>query len=309
MTYLEGFQNCLNYINEHIEEDYDFDRQYEMANMSKSNFQRFFLFMFDMSLQDYIRKMKLRSAAQMLVNTDSRIADIALHYGYDNQSSFSRACKSEFGRTPGEIRSGSAYTSISPLNMKETMREGCLKMNSKTLVHVIEIKNSHVISFDVDCFDAEDAAWNQMRDWANKHLKDRSARQYIGLAPNGHHPQGQHENASEHVKHAYRAMMMLLEEEAQPDVLYGKQVEAGPDGLYLVNDVALNQYDENGFLDMALCMIKASEAFVEFVKKTDIYDFDYEKGIFYEEHTFDDAWFKNGGLPATFRMWAPIIRK
>ena len=253
--------------------------------------------------------MKLRSAAQKLVNSDMSILDIAILYGYDNQSSFTRACKTEFGITPKQIRSGSKYKSISPLNLHESIRGGCLEMNQKPLVYINGIKNSHVISFDVDCFDAEDVAWSQMKEWANNNLKDKTARRYVGVAPIGHHPKGQHENASEHVKHPYKAMMFLLDEEAESGEFCEKKVEAGPDGLYLVNDVALNMYDENGFLDMALCLVKASEAFVEFVKNTDSYEFDCGQGIFYEEHIFDDEWFVNGGVPSGFKMWVPIKKK
>lgn len=309
MTYFSGFENCLAYIEEHITEKMDYGKLYEMAGMSKTSFQRFFLFIFDMSLQDYIRKMKLRSAANMLVNTNTGISEIALIHGYDNQASFTRAAKKEYGKTPLEIRNGKKYNSISPFRLQQTMRKGDLLMNEKILVSVREIKNSHVIAFDVDCFDAEEVAWNQMKEWANANLKDKVARCYVGLAPIGHHPKGQHENASEHVKHPYKAMVLLLDDEVKDDEFCGKKIENGPDGLYLVNDVSLNQYDENGVLDMAMCMIKASEAFVEFVKNTDVYEFDCGAGIFYEEHVFDEKWFAKGGTPSAFRMWVPVKRK
>lgn len=214
MAYFEEFQKCLKYINENVEEEIDFDNLYRMASMSKTNFQRFFLFLFDMSLQEYIRRLKLKNAAQKLVNSNMSILEIAYLYGYDNQSSFTRACRAEFGKTPKEIRLGNKYTSISPLNIKESMREGCFEVNEKPFVYVREIKNSHVVSFDVDCFDAEEVAWNQLRKWANENFKNKTARKYVGVAPIGHHPEGNHEDASEHVKHPYKAMMFLLDEEA-----------------------------------------------------------------------------------------------
>jgi len=77
----------------------------------------------------------------------------------------------------------------------------------------------------------------------------------------------------------------------------------------LVNDVVLNQYDENGDLDMAISLMKASESFIEFMNKTDKYEFDCGKGIFYEEHIFSESWFKQGGAPEGFKMWVPIIKK
>lgn len=82
-----------------------------------------------------------------------------------------------------------------------------------------------------------------------------------------------------------------------------------PNGLFLVNDVALNQYDENGNMDIALSMMKASDAFVDFVNQTEGYAFDMGKGIFYEEHIFSEDWFQNGGCPTGFRMWVPVKKQ
>ena len=80
------------------------------------------------------------------------------------------------------------------------------------------------------------------------------------------------------------------------------KVEDAPSGLFLTNDVILNQFD------IALSMMKASEAFVEFIKNTPDYEFDCSAGIFYEEHIFSERWFENGGVPDGFRMWVPIVR-
>ncbi|MDE5742542.1 MAG: hypothetical protein K2H90_08860, partial [Oscillospiraceae bacterium] len=75
------------------------------------------------------------------------------------------------------------------------------------------------------------------------------------------------------------------------------------------NDVILNQFDENDHLDIALSLMKASEAFVEFIKNNAEYEFNCQAGIFYEEHIFSESWFQNGGVPSGFRMWVPIIKK
>lgn len=104
-------------------------------------------------------------------------------------------------------------------------------------------------------------------------------------------------------------MMYLLGDEDSQKEFCGLNVEDAPSGLFLVNDVALNQFDENDNLDIALSMIKASEAFVEFMKNTAGYEFDCSLGIFYEEHIFSEKWFQNGGVPNGFRMWVLIIRK
>lgn len=83
------------------------------------------------------------------------------------------------------------------------------------------------------------------------------------MAASGHHPQGAgHQNASEHVKHPYKAMMYLVGDECSQEEFCGLKVEDAPSGLFLVNDVTLKQFDENNNLDIALSMMKASGAFV-----------------------------------------------
>ena len=104
-------------------------------------------------------------------------------------------------------------------------------------------------------------------------------------------------------------MMYLVGDECNQEEFCGLKVEDAPAGLFLVNDVTLNQFDENDNLDIALSLMKASEAFVEFIKKTAGYEFDCPAGIFYEEHIFSERWFQNGGIPNGFRMWVPIIKK
>lgn len=59
----------------------------------------------DLTLREYIRKRRLFFAASELINIpDKPIADIALEFGYSDQTSFSRAIKRDYGKTPVEIR-------------------------------------------------------------------------------------------------------------------------------------------------------------------------------------------------------------
>lgn len=58
-----------------------------------------------LTLRDYIRKRRLFFAANELINAPEKaIAEIALEYGYSEQTSFARAIKKEYGKTPAEIR-------------------------------------------------------------------------------------------------------------------------------------------------------------------------------------------------------------
>ena len=60
----------------------------------------------------YIRIQKMQCAAQMLVQTDRSIADIAGEFGYSNESKFSAAFKTIMGDTPGVWRKLHAKVNI-----------------------------------------------------------------------------------------------------------------------------------------------------------------------------------------------------
>ncbi|WP_167955348.1 helix-turn-helix transcriptional regulator [Anaerosporobacter faecicola] len=307
MGYLEKMNDAIQYVEEHLTGDIDYDIISKIACLEKSSFQRMFLVMTDMTISEYIRKRRLQCAIMDLVETTDQVITIAMKYGYDSAASFTRAIRSFTNQTPSEIRKRKTQVHFPRIQFEMVMKEGKMSMNDKTIVRIEEHYGEKVIRFDVDCMEPETEAWKLMSEWCRENVTDRVGRRYLGLAPKGHHPDGkEHENAEEHVSHPYSAMMVLLGEEGQQDTYCGKKVEDAPNGLFLVNEVLLNQYDEYGNLDMARSMMKASEAFMEFMKNMKGYDFDYEQGIFYEEHIFSERWFQEGGFPDGFRMWVPI---
>ena len=309
MDYTEGLNLSIAYIEDNLFEEIDFERAARIAGMSKSTYQRFFLLIANMTLDEYIRKRKLQYAVRELIDTEYKVIDIAMKCGYNSATAFSRAVHSFTGNTPSKIRKEGSSVCFPKLNFRIQVREGEMVMNETAIVKIEEHRNEKVVSFTVDCVDPENEAWRQMSEWCKENVPDRTARRYVGVA-SGHHPQGvEHQNASEHVKHPYKAMMYLIGDECSREEFCGLKVEDAPSGLFLVSDVTLNQFDENENMDIALSLIKASEAFVEFMKNTVGYEFDCPAGIFYEEHIFLERWFQNGGVPDGFRMWVPIIKK
>ena len=290
-------------------EGIDFERAARIAGMSRSTYQRFFLLIANMTLDEYIRKRKLHYAVRELTDTDHRIIDIAMKYGYNSATAFTRAVRSFTGDTPSKIRKEGSCVCFPKLNFQIRIKKGEMIMNETAIVKIEEHRNEKVVCFTVDCMDPENEAWGQMSKWCKKNVPDRTARRYVGVALSGHHPQGvEHQNASEHVKHPYKAMMYLIGDECGQKEFCGLEVEDAPSGLFLTNDIILNQFDKDNKIDIALSMMKASEAFVEFIKNTPDYEFDCPTGIFYEEHIFSERWFGNGGVPDGFRMWVSIVR-
>ena len=105
MDSLSSFNNALSYIEEHLTEDIDFNQLAKIALSSEYHFKRMFSFLAGISLSEYIRRRRLTLAALELKNTDLKIIDVAVKYGYGSADSFSRAFHVMLGILPSEARS------------------------------------------------------------------------------------------------------------------------------------------------------------------------------------------------------------
>lgn len=69
------------------------------------HFHRVFRTVTGMTMNHYIRARRMTEAARTLVETETKIIDIALDHGFESQESFTRAFKHYFGTTPWKYRS------------------------------------------------------------------------------------------------------------------------------------------------------------------------------------------------------------
>jgi AraC-like DNA-binding protein len=75
------------------------------ARVSHSYYDRAFRRFFGLSPCDYRRIVRLRRAAQLLLSTPARLADVASESGFAHQSHFTASFVRQFGVTPGRFRS------------------------------------------------------------------------------------------------------------------------------------------------------------------------------------------------------------
>ena len=95
---------CLNYIESKINDRISLDDVSAYTGVSKYYLHRIFKSLTDESLMDYIQSRKLAASINELINTDMRVLDIALEYGFDHEQSYIRAFKKKFGFTPSKVR-------------------------------------------------------------------------------------------------------------------------------------------------------------------------------------------------------------
>ncbi len=117
MDWLVKMNSAIDYIEANLKGEIDFDIVAMKACCSSYNFQRMFSFITDITLAEYIRRRRLTQAALELQNSDVKVIDVAVKYGYDTAASFARAFKALHGLTPVDAKQGGvklkAYPKIS----------------------------------------------------------------------------------------------------------------------------------------------------------------------------------------------------
>lgn len=118
MDWITGIQSAINYVEDNLEGEIDFEEATKRACSSPFHFQRIFSIICSYTLGDYIRMRRLSLAAEKLRRTNERIIDIALKYGYETPESFSRAFTRFHGVSPSEARKGATTKNFSRLFVK-----------------------------------------------------------------------------------------------------------------------------------------------------------------------------------------------
>lgn len=97
-------QVVVEYLIAHPEEPFDSKYLSDMAGMSPSSLRRHFKEHTGKTPGDFIKDLRLVTAARRLLTTDERISHIAYEVGFDDQNYFSRMFKEAFGVSPSQYR-------------------------------------------------------------------------------------------------------------------------------------------------------------------------------------------------------------
>lgn len=131
MDMLSRLNEAIVYIENHLCGEIDMNEIAKITCESVDAFQRIFKTLTSMTVREYIRKRRLSLAVFDIQNSDERIIDIALKYGYESADSFRRAFVNQHNITPTEARNSYALTSIYPPISFHIIIKGEEKMNFK----------------------------------------------------------------------------------------------------------------------------------------------------------------------------------
>ena len=149
MDFIKGLQSAIDYIEDHLTDEIDYERIAQKAACSTFYFQRIFSALCDMSVGDYIRKRRLTLAGRDLNVNKEKVIDVALKYGYESPEAFARAFSEFHGITPSEAKlDGSKLKSFTRLSVQITMKGGNAmdyKVVEKQAFKVLEKVKTHRI--------------------------------------------------------------------------------------------------------------------------------------------------------------------
>lgn len=129
MEWIDRLNDTINYIEEHLTDEIDYEQLGHIACCSSYHFQRMFAYMAGIPLSEYIRRRRMSLAAVDLQGRDMKILDVAGKYGYSSPTSFNRAFQSVHGVAPSAVKNeGISVKSFPPITFKITIK-GAEEMN------------------------------------------------------------------------------------------------------------------------------------------------------------------------------------
>jgi AraC-like DNA-binding protein len=121
------------YLNDHFEEEIDFKKLSERFHMDQASLCRFFKRATGRTMTAYLNELRVGAAAQLLINTDESVLDIAFRVGFGNYSNFNRQFKRIKGFGPRTLRrqfSPDAQQDFSDEHEPETLRAAVIAEKS-----------------------------------------------------------------------------------------------------------------------------------------------------------------------------------
>ncbi|MEK4580806.1 MULTISPECIES: GyrI-like domain-containing protein [Bacillus] len=125
MDSLKNMNAAMQYIEDNLTHEIDFKEVAKIAFCSEYHFKRMFSFLAGISLSEYIRCRRLTLAAFELKDSNAKVIDVAIKYGYNSPDSFTRAFQNLHGITPSEARSTMrSLKAYSPMTFQLSIQGG-----------------------------------------------------------------------------------------------------------------------------------------------------------------------------------------
>ncbi|MBP0725306.1 AraC family transcriptional regulator [Bacillus sp. RG28] len=152
MDLLKNMNGAIKYIEENLTNEIDYKEVARIAFCSEYHFKRMFSFLAGISLSEYIRRRRLTLAGFELKDSNIKVIDLAIKYGYNSPDSFTRAFQNLHGITPTEARNSFLPLKAYPRMTFQLTIKGGSEMNyrieEKEAFRIVGIKKRVPIIFN-----------------------------------------------------------------------------------------------------------------------------------------------------------------
>ncbi len=129
MEWVDRLNQSMQYIEDHLTDEIDYETLGRIALCSSYHFQRMFAYMAGITLGEYIRRRKMSLAAVDLQSGNEKVIDIAEKYGYRSPTAFNRAFQGVHGVAPSAVRNRSCAVKSFPRMTFQIAVKGAAELN------------------------------------------------------------------------------------------------------------------------------------------------------------------------------------
>lgn len=105
MNIYKKLNELIEYIEENLEKEIDYNKMAQIIGTNENTLKRLFPFLADITISEYIRNRRLSKSGFDLYQNNEKVIDVAIKYGYDNSTAFSRAFEKFHGIKPSQVKS------------------------------------------------------------------------------------------------------------------------------------------------------------------------------------------------------------
>jgi len=185
VNYINELKRAIDYIEENLDKNINFEIVAKEVGMSAFYFHRIFSAVIGISPTTYIRNRRLTVAAQEISKNNDNILDIALKYGFESHEAFSRAFKNFHGVVPKLAKAnGNELKNYSKVDIDCEFNSIA---SNKVLSYRIEDKDNFIVSalfrnFNLDKKNEIPEFWKEVKeDGTLQKLSDNYTKNTLGI--------------------------------------------------------------------------------------------------------------------------------
>jgi len=130
MEWLKKMNAAIEFVDANINKKIDYKKAAQIACCSLSRFQNMFLFISDITLSEYVRRRRMALSAKELIDSEIKIIDLALKYGYESPEAFTRSFKAFHGISPSDSRKFKKFIDYPKISVQIQITGGHFNMES-----------------------------------------------------------------------------------------------------------------------------------------------------------------------------------